>query len=146
MKKSHFVQTGHHYCQLAWLSLSHFLVTGATGCSLNIVFFSWKFCDCSELCQFCCSAGFLPACFVYTNWHRGKTEFGIFWKNRKKTQYLMNTLYILLRYHSSAIRSEFWKVQSSCRKRILEPFSERIVTPAFGDNLLTINDKLIFFV
>ena len=54
--------------------------------------FSLKFCDFPELCQFCCSASVLPAWCVYTHWHRGKTEFGIFWKNRKK-QYLMNTLY-----------------------------------------------------
>ena len=44
-----------------------------TGCSLNIVFF-WKFCDSSELCQFCCSAGVLPALCLYTHWHQGKTE------------------------------------------------------------------------
>ena len=36
-----------------------------TGCSLNIVFF--PFCDFSELCQFCCSAGFVPAWCVYTH-------------------------------------------------------------------------------
>ena len=29
--------------------------------------FSLKFCDFSELCQFCCSAGFLPAWCVYTH-------------------------------------------------------------------------------
>ena len=34
--------------------------------------FSLKFCDFSELCQFCCSAGVLPIWCVYTNWHRGK--------------------------------------------------------------------------
>merc|ERR1711860_344322 len=28
--------------------------------------FSLEFCDFSELCQFCCSAGFLPAWCVYT--------------------------------------------------------------------------------
>ena len=55
--------------------------------------FSLKFCDFSELCQFCCSAGFQPAWCVYTHWHRGKTESRILFKNRKKTQYLMNTLY-----------------------------------------------------
>ena len=32
-----------------------------TGCLLNIVDFSLKCCDFSELCQFCCSAGVLPA-------------------------------------------------------------------------------------
>ena len=57
-------------------------------------FVSLKFCDFSELCQCCCSAGFLPAWCVYILWHRGKTESGIFFNNRKKTQYLMNTLYI----------------------------------------------------
>ena len=36
--------------------------------------FSLKFCNFSELCQFCCSAGVLPSCCVYTHWHRGKTE------------------------------------------------------------------------
>ena len=43
-----------------------------TGCSLNIVFL--KFCDFSELCKFCCSAGVLLP--VYTHWHWGKTEKG----------------------------------------------------------------------
>ena len=37
-----------------------------TRCSLNILFFSLKFCDFSEHCQFCCSAGVLPA-GVYTH-------------------------------------------------------------------------------
>ena len=31
---------------------------------------------CSELYQFCCRAGVLPAWCVYTDWHRGKTEKG----------------------------------------------------------------------
>ena len=39
--------------------------TKHTGCSVNIVFFSLKWCDFSELCQFCCSACFLPALCVY---------------------------------------------------------------------------------
>ena len=56
--------------------------------------FSLKFWDFSELCQFCCSAGFLPAWCVYTHWRRGKTELGIFKKKSEKTQYLMNTLYL----------------------------------------------------
>ena len=38
--------------------------------------FSLTFCDFSELCQFCCSAGVLPAWYVYTHWHRGRTEKG----------------------------------------------------------------------
>ena len=38
--------------------------------------FSLKFFDFSELCRFCCSAGFLPACCVYTHWRWGKTEKG----------------------------------------------------------------------
>ena len=36
--------------------------------------FFLKFCEFSELCQICCSAGVLPAWCVYTRWHRGKTE------------------------------------------------------------------------
>ena len=58
--------------------------------------FSLKFCDFPELCQFCCSAGVLPAWCVYTNWHRGKTEKGQspeYFKIFGKKQYLMNTLY-----------------------------------------------------
>ena len=39
----------------------------STGCSLNIVFFSLKFCHFSELYQFCYSAGVLPAWCVYTH-------------------------------------------------------------------------------
>ena len=38
--------------------------------------FSSNFCDFSELCQFRCSAGVLPAWCVYTHWHQGKTEKG----------------------------------------------------------------------
>ena len=38
--------------------------------------FSLKFCDFSELCQYCCSTGVLPAWYVYTHSHRGKTEKG----------------------------------------------------------------------
>ena len=38
--------------------------------------FSLKCCDFSELCQFCCSTGFLPAWCVYTHWHRWKTVKG----------------------------------------------------------------------
>ena len=38
--------------------------------------FSLKFDDFSELCQFCCSAGVLPAWCVYTHQHRGKTGKG----------------------------------------------------------------------
>ena len=34
---------------------------------IKICVFSLKFCDFSELCQFCCSAGFLPAWCVYTH-------------------------------------------------------------------------------
>ena len=36
--------------------------------------YSLKFCDFSELCQFCCSVGVLSAWCVYTHWHQGKTE------------------------------------------------------------------------
>ena len=38
--------------------------------------FSFKFCDFSELCQFCCSAGFLPTWCLYTHWYGGKAEKG----------------------------------------------------------------------
>ena len=49
--------------------------------------FSLEFCDFSELCQFCCSAGVLPAWCVYIHTDtEGKQK--IF----EKTQYLMNTL------------------------------------------------------
>ena len=43
---------------------------------LKYCVFSLKFCDFSELCQFCYSSGFLPAWCVYTHCHRGKTEKG----------------------------------------------------------------------
>ena len=82
---------GHAVCNYSWLKCNNWLVVlhgcfhfftqckPTTGCSLNIVFFSWKFCDFSELCQFCCSAGvLLPAWCVYAHWHREKTESGIF--------------------------------------------------------------------
>ena len=47
--------------------------------------FSLHFFDFSELCQFCCSAGFLPGWCVYKHWHRRKTESKIFLKIRKNT-------------------------------------------------------------
>ena len=51
----------------------------------------------SELCQFCCSAGVLPAWCVYTHTDtegkRRKTRGQNILKSLKKTQYLMNTLY-----------------------------------------------------
>ena len=56
--------------------------------------FSLKFCDFSELCQFCCSTGVLPAWCVYTHWHQGKTRVRNIIKSLEKTQYLMTTLYV----------------------------------------------------
>ena len=41
-----------------------------------ILCFFLKICDFSELCQFCYKAGVLPALYVFTHWHRGKTEKG----------------------------------------------------------------------
>ena len=41
---------------------------------INYRVFSLKFWNFSELCQFCCRAGVLPAWCLYTHWHRGKTE------------------------------------------------------------------------
>ena len=38
----------------------------------QILCFSLKCCEFSELCQFCCSAGVWPA-IVYTHWQRGET-------------------------------------------------------------------------
>ena len=43
---------------------------------IKYLFFSLKCCDFPELCQFCCSAGFLPVWCVYTHWRRRKTEKG----------------------------------------------------------------------
>ena len=60
------------------------------------MFFFLNYCYFSELWEFCCSAGFLPALCVYTHWHRGKTEKGQspeYFKIFEKTQYSMNTLY-----------------------------------------------------
>jgi len=58
--------------------------------------FSLKFCYFSELCQFCCSAGVLPAWCVYTHTDNERKQspeyFKIFQKN---PQYLMNTLYVV---------------------------------------------------
>ena len=59
----------------------------------QILGFSLK-CNFSELCQFCCSAGVLPAWCVYTHWHREKTESGKYIKIFEKPQYLINTLYV----------------------------------------------------
>ena len=57
--------------------------------------FSLKFCVFSELCLFCCSAGFLPAWYVCTHTDtEGKQSSEYFEKFGKKTQYLMNTLYV----------------------------------------------------
>ena len=53
--------------------------------------FSLKFCDCSELCQFCCSAG--VSTHTDTEGNREKQESGIYFKIFGKKRYLMNTLY-----------------------------------------------------
>ena len=56
--------------------------------------FSFKIYDFSELCQFFCSAGVLPAWRVYTHWHRGKTEKGQspeYFKIFKKKNTISNT-------------------------------------------------------
>ena len=55
--------------------------------------FSLNFCDFSKLCQFCCSAGVLPAWCVYTPYTERKTRVRNILKSMEKTQYLMNTLY-----------------------------------------------------
>ena len=48
--------------------------------------FSIKFCDFSELCQFCCSAGFLPAWCVYTHWQtEGKQRKAWVWNILKSS-------------------------------------------------------------
>ena len=62
--------------------------------------FSFEFYDFSELCQFCCKRWGLTWHCVHTlTPHRGETERGqspeYILKSSKKTQYLMNTLYIL---------------------------------------------------
>ena len=58
--------------------------------------FSLKFWVFSELCQFRCSAGFLPALCVYTEGEERKTRDRNILKFSEKTQYLMNTLYLKL--------------------------------------------------
>ena len=65
--------------------------------------FSLNFCDFSKLCQFCCTAGFLPAWCLYTQWHRGITESGIFLKIRKNTifnEHPVHTTYPLYVKHA----------------------------------------------
>ena len=61
--------------------------------------FSLVFCDFSELNKFCCSAGVLPAWCVYTHTDtygkQRKTRVWNILKSLEKTQYLMNTLYVL---------------------------------------------------
>ena len=62
--------------------------------------FSLKF----VFCQFCCSAGVLPALCVYTHWRRGKTEKDRnILKSLEKTQYLLNTPYIFLLFQVSRV-------------------------------------------
>ena len=70
-------------CQLVdHNSSKHLLDTTSVFTCINRIYrvfikycvFSSKCCDFSELCQFCCSAGVLPAWCVYTHWHQGKTE------------------------------------------------------------------------
>ena len=69
----------------------------------NLVFikycvFSFKCCNFSELCQFCCSAGVLTP-----RENRERPEFGIYLKSSdKKTQYLKNTLYKTYLQHWAA--------------------------------------------
>ena len=50
-----------------WLVRQNFLIKGGKyRVFIKYCVFSLKFCAFSELCQFCCSAGFLPAWCVYT--------------------------------------------------------------------------------
>ena len=60
---------------------------------------SWKFCDYSELCQFCCSAGVLPA--WYDKWQRGKTEKG----HNPKYYKILNTIFY---EHHIPIPTKLW--------------------------------------
>ena len=56
--------------------------------------FSLKCCDFSELCQFCCNAGVLPAWCVYTHTDtkgkQRKARVRNILKSLEKTQYIMN--------------------------------------------------------
>ena len=89
------------YPQRIWyrdILLLQFIISWTYRLFINYCAFSLKRCDFSELCQFCCSAGVLPAWRVYTihtltqRENRERPVFGIF-QNFKKKQYSMNTLY-----------------------------------------------------
>ena len=80
-----------------FLQITLSVQTERTGCSLIIVFFSFKFCDFSELCQFCCSVGVLPVgvcTHTDTEGKQRKARVQNIFKKSEKTQYLMNNLYI----------------------------------------------------
>ena len=60
---------------------------------INYCVFSLKFCDFSELCQFCCSAGVLPAWCGACKHTDTEGRVRNILKSSKKKQYLMNILY-----------------------------------------------------
>ena len=75
--------------------------------------FSLTFCDFSELCQFCCSAGVLPAWCVYTHCHREKTESRIYIK-------ILNEHPVYKQIYLHNLRSvETGALQLSSRKRVV---------------------------
>ena len=83
--------------------------------------FSLKLCDFSELCQFCCSAGVLPAWCVYTHWHQGKqrkTRVRNILKSFEKT--IFNVL------SDSLIKLSFSKIELN--SEILQAKSKRKLT------------------
>ena len=71
--------------------------------------FSLKFCDFSELCQFCCRAGVLSAWCVYTEGKQRKARVQNNFKNSDKTQYLMNTLWM---------SSGWWRTMLSVKETV----------------------------
>ena len=71
-----------------------------TGCSLKIVFFPLNFVIFLNSATSAAALVFyLPGVCTHTD-NEGRPESGIFFKIRKKTQYLMNTLYISYNFFS----------------------------------------------
>ena len=104
--------------------------------------FSLKFCDFSELCQFCCIAGVLPAWCVYTHWRTKRKQspeyFKIFEQNtisnehpvcnnlcsEKNKNYYKSLAYLSLNKRSDIYRylvrlslCQIWVMKLACWKK-----------------------------
>ena len=81
--------------------------SGDTGCSFNIVFFYLKFWIFLNSASSASALVFYLPCVCTPREKRERPETGIFQNFRKKTQYLMNTLYVTSSRNQVSIATQF---------------------------------------